>query len=162
MVATTGGLGTYWKKRSARRGPHLLDRVPDVDLTARGEQLGKDVSRAGRATARGVNAGLSAAWDVAMGGADVVRTKAKVLPTLTEAAGEAGSSLGSAAGKATGAATSFVGATMKTVMWLSLIGSALILIYLPDPKQRDRFFARMRGYADSARGVADSGGRQAA
>jgi hypothetical protein len=151
-MTLVGGVASFWSQRSAQKQQRGFSAsLPEVDLAEQRARIERDVRRAGRATARGVNAGATAAWDVAVGGADAVRTRAKVLPTIASSVSEAGSSLGSAAVHAGGAARSFVGATARTLMWLSLLGSALLLIYMPDPNQRDRFFARGRRYFDDAR-----------
>ena len=112
----------------------------------RARGTGDDLRRAGRATARGLGASLSGVWDVAMGGADNVRTRANVLPVVTGAIDETRGALGRVAGQTVGSIRSLLGTTARTLMWLSLIGSAALLIYMPDPAQRDRFFAQLRDY----------------
>lgn len=157
LAALAGGAYTYWERRAATKRRRFSAAVPDVDLAKQSRRLGRDVGRAGRAAARGVNAGAAAAWDVAVGGAEAVRSRAKVLPDIADSVGEAGASFGSAAGSAAanagGAARSFAGATTRTIMWLTLLGTALLYIYMPDPNQRDRFFARGRRYFNGARNL---------
>ncbi len=111
---------------------------------ARRGAFAKDVQRAGRATARGVGSGLGAAWDVVVGGADAVRTHANVMPVIVSAVNEARSSLASALGRTGSATTSFVAGTVRTLLWLSLVGAVLMFIYMPEASQRQRFFERTR------------------
>ncbi|MHB1004944.1 MAG: hypothetical protein ACYC3S_04790 [Chloroflexota bacterium] len=121
----------------------------------RARGVGDDLRRAGQATARGVGAGLSGVWDVALGGADAVRARANVLPVVAGAVDETRASLGRALGQTFGGIRSFLGTTARTLMWLSLIGSAALFIYMPDPAQRDRFYAQLRDYWYGVRSLFD-------
>lgn len=156
-LAALGATASLAYAMARRRRPGGLEiprpgaTLPDIDVAEQRKQVDRDLRRAGRATARGLTTALSAAWDVAVGGADTIRTRAKVVPALAASAREAGASLGNAVVHAGGIARSFAGATTRTLVWLSLLGTALLYIYMPDPNQRDRFFARGRRYFENIR-----------
>ncbi|MHB9093003.1 MAG: hypothetical protein ACYC7H_16460, partial [Chloroflexota bacterium] len=80
---------------------------------------------------------------------------AKLIRVLAGAVDETRDSLGRALGKTFGGIRSFLGTTARTLMWLSLIGSAALFIYMPDPAQRDRFYAQLRDYWYGVRSLFD-------
>jgi len=144
-----GSIVALWMSRTTpKRAPGLGDRLRRFGVK-RGPS--GDFRRAGRATARGLGAGLGAAWDVAIGGADAVRARAAAVPTIVESAQEASESLASAFRRFRKSTLSFISETMITVVWVSAAGLALLFLYLPESQQRQRFFTRTRRWYNQFR-----------
>ncbi len=138
IVALVGLLAV---RRTSPRQEHWWQRAgPHATRST----LAKDVRQAGRAVARGVEAGLAAVWDVAVGGADAVRTAANVGPAVLAAVAEAQAALARALARLRYSTVSFLTATFWTLFWVGLAALVATFVYLPEPGQRRRFFERTR------------------
>lgn len=140
-----GGASLWAARARGHERAGLVERVRRLGGTAPSRGGARaEVRRAGRATARGVKTGLTAAWDVTVGGADVARTVASVGPAIGRSMREVQASLSRAVAGMRHAFFSFLTSALWMVVWLSLGGAALVFIYLPESAQRERFFARVR------------------
>lgn len=142
---SAGTLGKVGRSGLGRAG-HLA-HVGQV-----GEKAG-GIRRAGQATLHGVRAGLGGAWDVAVDGADAVRTRARVMPAITEAASETQSAIGRSLGNLGRSLVAMVTGTLWAALWLGLTGLMAIFIYMPERDQRQRFYAKARRYFAQTRGT---------
>ncbi|MDA8217945.1 MAG: hypothetical protein M0Z94_10050 [Dehalococcoidales bacterium] len=137
----------------AARPCNLSSSMPDI--------IKRQMTRqAQKTTSQSISAGLRSAWDSAMGG---MRTQRRARRGVTSAVQgsimSTGSSLGQATGHVASSVTGFVLSTLWRLGWLAVASAVLMLVYLPDPKQRERFLGTARKYYDQARGTVSNVGQ---
>ncbi|MHB1414556.1 MAG: hypothetical protein ACYC1C_04825 [Chloroflexota bacterium] len=161
MVALVVGIAaTQTAQQRQRRAPNVTERlrnlpnsVPDV--------LKRQMTRQAQKTAsQSVSSGLRSAWDTTMGGMrNQQRARRGATSAVQGSIMSTGSSLGQATGHMASSVTGFVLSTLWRLGWLAVASAVLMLVYLPDPRKRERFLGTARKYYDQARGTVSNVGQ---